>query len=297
MTTQTPLDDDCGDDAAGLTCAGSVGHSVGGVELGSGVRRGKQMIHMSSARPLRFVLSCSGPSARLHTSTPNVQSAYGAPDCGTRVLGMLAAGDSVENLLSEYPWLEPDDVRACLLYTHRRLGHRVTGSGALPVPSGEASGRVRVPVPELPAFPPLDEETVAVADQNASWSKWARLPRPGAAGKKTIGTFDEMCQDLTPPKADGDRSSLLHEVAYYHASMWVHSAPPSIQEIFSDFVGMHILEIAPRQTLKLAGLAVHVSNAALWFALKAFDEWAGTQQGDELDAIKADLERRPDSSD
>ena len=33
------------------------------------------------------------------------------------VLGMLAAGDTSETLLAAYPWLEPEDVRACLLYT------------------------------------------------------------------------------------------------------------------------------------------------------------------------------------
>ena len=32
------------------------------------------------------------------------------------VLGMLAAGDTSETLLAAYPWLEPEDVRACLLY-------------------------------------------------------------------------------------------------------------------------------------------------------------------------------------
>ena len=35
------------------------------------------------------------------------------------VLGMLAAGDTTETLLSAYPWLEPDDVRACLLYARK----------------------------------------------------------------------------------------------------------------------------------------------------------------------------------
>lgn len=35
------------------------------------------------------------------------------------VLGMLAAGDSVETLLEGYPWLERDDIRACLLYARR----------------------------------------------------------------------------------------------------------------------------------------------------------------------------------
>lgn len=39
------------------------------------------------------------------------------------VLGMLAAGDSVEDLLREYPWLERDEVQACLVYAKRLVGH------------------------------------------------------------------------------------------------------------------------------------------------------------------------------
>jgi uncharacterized protein (DUF433 family) len=35
------------------------------------------------------------------------------------VLGMLAAGDTTETLLTAYPWLEAEDVRACLLYARR----------------------------------------------------------------------------------------------------------------------------------------------------------------------------------
>jgi uncharacterized protein (DUF433 family) len=35
------------------------------------------------------------------------------------VLGMLAAGDTVETLLEAYPWLEADDIRACLLYARK----------------------------------------------------------------------------------------------------------------------------------------------------------------------------------
>ena len=34
------------------------------------------------------------------------------------VLGMLAAGDTPENLLREYPFLEPADIQACLAYAH-----------------------------------------------------------------------------------------------------------------------------------------------------------------------------------
>lgn len=42
------------------------------------------------------------------------------------VLGMLAAGDSAETILHEYPVLEPEDIQACLLYAHRSIaGERV----------------------------------------------------------------------------------------------------------------------------------------------------------------------------
>jgi uncharacterized protein (DUF433 family) len=39
------------------------------------------------------------------------------------VLGMLAAGDTVEDLLDGYPWLEREDIRACLAYARRIVGH------------------------------------------------------------------------------------------------------------------------------------------------------------------------------
>ncbi len=35
------------------------------------------------------------------------------------VLGMLAAGDSPEVILSGYSWLEPEDIQACLLYARK----------------------------------------------------------------------------------------------------------------------------------------------------------------------------------
>lgn len=39
------------------------------------------------------------------------------------VLGMLAAGDTMDVLLEGYPWLEAEDVQACLLYARRRVAH------------------------------------------------------------------------------------------------------------------------------------------------------------------------------
>lgn len=39
------------------------------------------------------------------------------------VLGMLAAGDSVETILEGYEWLEREDVLACLEYARRLVSH------------------------------------------------------------------------------------------------------------------------------------------------------------------------------
>lgn len=38
------------------------------------------------------------------------------------VLGMLAGGSTVEELLEYYPWLERDDVQACFVYASRIVG-------------------------------------------------------------------------------------------------------------------------------------------------------------------------------
>jgi uncharacterized protein (DUF433 family) len=39
------------------------------------------------------------------------------------VLSMLAAGDTPEIILQGYPWLERDDIRACVAYAHRVVAH------------------------------------------------------------------------------------------------------------------------------------------------------------------------------
>ncbi|MDZ8082805.1 MAG: DUF433 domain-containing protein [Nostoc sp. DcaGUA01] len=38
------------------------------------------------------------------------------------ILGMLAAGDTIETLLEGYPWLQREDIQACLVYARRLLG-------------------------------------------------------------------------------------------------------------------------------------------------------------------------------
>ncbi len=36
---------------------------------------------------------------------------------------MLAAGDTIETLLEGYPWLEREDVLACLAYAYRLVAY------------------------------------------------------------------------------------------------------------------------------------------------------------------------------
>ncbi len=48
------------------------------------------------------------------------------------ILGMLAVGDSATTILEGYPWLETQDVQACLVYarrmvSHERIEHLVVG--------------------------------------------------------------------------------------------------------------------------------------------------------------------------
>lgn len=36
------------------------------------------------------------------------------------ILGMLAAGDTPESIITAYRWLEPQDIQACLVYARMR---------------------------------------------------------------------------------------------------------------------------------------------------------------------------------
>ena len=37
------------------------------------------------------------------------------------ILGMLAAGDTAQVILDEYPFLESEDIQACILYAYRSM--------------------------------------------------------------------------------------------------------------------------------------------------------------------------------
>jgi uncharacterized protein (DUF433 family) len=39
------------------------------------------------------------------------------------ILGMLAAGDTQEAILKAYPWLQAEDIQACLVYARRLVAH------------------------------------------------------------------------------------------------------------------------------------------------------------------------------
>jgi uncharacterized protein (DUF433 family) len=51
------------------------------------------------------------------------------------VLGMLGEGDTIDTILEGYPWLEPEDFRACLFFARRHVGHeRIESLTMEPVP-------------------------------------------------------------------------------------------------------------------------------------------------------------------
>ena len=66
---------------------------------------------------------------RLKRITINPAFFGGKPVVGGRrlavehVLGMLAAGDDAETILAGYPWLQPEDIQACLVYARRLVAH------------------------------------------------------------------------------------------------------------------------------------------------------------------------------
>lgn len=39
------------------------------------------------------------------------------------VLGLMAAGHTTEDILADFPWIEPEDIKACLLYAQRMVGN------------------------------------------------------------------------------------------------------------------------------------------------------------------------------
>ncbi len=52
------------------------------------------------------------------------------------VLGMLSAGDSSDTILEGYPWLELEDIQACLVYARNRVAEeRIETLNLSPIPA------------------------------------------------------------------------------------------------------------------------------------------------------------------
>lgn len=51
------------------------------------------------------------------------------------ILGMLAAGDTAGNILDAYPWLEHEDIQACLVYARRTAANERIEPLSIEVPS------------------------------------------------------------------------------------------------------------------------------------------------------------------
>ena len=87
---------------------------------------------MAMARPIEYLfaeMQTMDEEGLLQRITVNPEIFGGKPIVRGRrrsvehVLGMLAAGDTPEVILEGYPWLEPEDIRACLVYARRLVGH------------------------------------------------------------------------------------------------------------------------------------------------------------------------------
>lgn len=44
------------------------------------------------------------------------------------VLELLAAGESIDTILADYPYLEPEDITASLLYAARQMDHPIVAA-------------------------------------------------------------------------------------------------------------------------------------------------------------------------
>ena len=82
------------------------------------------------------------------------------------VLGMLAAGDTTEGILKGYPWLEQEDVRACLVYARRLVANE----------PWEASGSMApVLAPIEPGARPIEDVLREISSQ-VPVTEWKQLP-------------------------------------------------------------------------------------------------------------------------
>jgi len=86
----------------------------------------------TSGNPAGYIIAAMDESKLLERITVNPDIFGGKPIVRGRrlavehVLGMMGAGDRVEDILDAYAWLELEDVQACLIYARRVMaGERI----------------------------------------------------------------------------------------------------------------------------------------------------------------------------
>lgn len=84
-----------------------------------------------------------------------------------QVLGMLADGDTIETLLENYPWLEKEDIQACLLYAQRLVSRerpKLTIAGLK-----ESMPEVLEQAPYIKLLVLFGSRARGDADENSDW--------------------------------------------------------------------------------------------------------------------------------
>lgn len=153
------------------------------------------------------------------------------------VLGMLAAGDTPETLLSGYPWLESEDIRACILYAQRLVGHDGLNRLCQSRP-GEGSADVCVWGGAADVLRASQHEVEVVAE-------WPEDPgdeeilRHAAARGQVLVTIDKDFGELVvvrgrhTPASSGSSASALESRAQHVLRRFLVTATKSLRELWS----------------------------------------------------------------
>ena len=95
-----------------------VGNIAGRLHLDAGIAAGRKRIGMTMDEQKLLERITVNPD--IFGGKPIIRGRRLAVE---HVLGMLAGGDTPEILLEGYPWLEKEDIQACLVYARRLVGH------------------------------------------------------------------------------------------------------------------------------------------------------------------------------
>ncbi len=109
-------------------------HPTGGEKLAARTYHGKPRLSFSAGRRSKLTLLCydvgmttEAELIRRITADPAIFEGKpiirGHRLAVEHVLAMLAAGDSPQDILDAYPFLDSEDIRACLLYAYKLVAH------------------------------------------------------------------------------------------------------------------------------------------------------------------------------